>query len=95
MTRMGEITQASGSKFVQDFRFLDAVNSCNRVENGIQRSEPQSFVLGNSDAVMSWLFCLEKDVAPKAFGASSTNKHLITHQMKPHLRRLGLIEKVG
>ena len=68
---------------------------CDRIENGIQRSEAQSFVLWNSDAVMSRLFRLEKDVAPKAFGVSSANKHLITHQMKPHLRRLGLVEKVG
>jgi hypothetical protein len=52
------------SKLLQNFGFLDAVNSCDRIENGIQRSEPQSLVLWNSNAVMSWLFRLEKDVAP-------------------------------
>jgi hypothetical protein len=85
----------SGSKLLQNFGLLNAVNSCNRIENGIQRSEPQSLVLGNSNAVRSRSFRLKKDVAPKAFGASSANKHLVTHQMKPHLRRFGLVEKVG
>jgi hypothetical protein len=51
------------SKLVQNFGLLDAVNSGDRIENGIQCSEPQSIVLWNSDAVMSRLFRLEKDVA--------------------------------
>jgi hypothetical protein len=53
----------SGSKLLQNFGLLDAVNSCDRIENGIQCSEPQSIVLWNGYAVISRLFGLEKDVA--------------------------------
>jgi hypothetical protein len=52
-----------GLKLVQNFGLVDAVSSCDRSENGIQRSDPQRLVLWNSDAVMSRLFRLQEDVA--------------------------------